>query len=140
MDTREEIHRKRMMRLQVGSLESGPELDRMLAEQVMGWRYIGVVQRTPGQGGPIDAFDDGRGGSGRWFTPSSDIACAWLLLEQMAGTHYDAHVGKAQASAAYNVPFYECELTDAGGLMRARAHADTAPLAISRCALMAVNR
>jgi hypothetical protein len=65
------------------NLPAGPALDRLIAEKVMGWAYDGIAPRTPGQGGPIDAFVDIHGRR-RWFSPSVYISHAWEVVENMA--------------------------------------------------------
>ena len=76
-----------MTREEILKLEPGPELDRLMAEKVMGWK------RTTEGAPPGCAYwkdDDGfvranetPGGSLNW-NPSTDIAAAWQVVEKLA--------------------------------------------------------
>jgi len=76
-----------MTREEILKLELGPELDRLVAEKVMGWK------RTTEGAPPGCAYwkdDDGfvranetPGGSLNW-NPSTDIAAAWEVVEKLA--------------------------------------------------------
>ena len=81
-----------MTREEILKLEPGPELDRLMAEKVMGWK------RTTKGAPPGCAYwkdDDGLvranetpGGSLDW-NPSTDIAAAWEVVKYMAQRQFD---------------------------------------------------
>ena len=64
-----------MTREEILKLEPGPELDRLMAERVMGWEYDLLRDAW---------FKDGEGGiwAENWH-PSTDIAAAWELIEAL---------------------------------------------------------
>lgn len=139
------------------AIPAGPELDRLIAEKVMGWKftlhkdgfewsYPGTRETYFGNGIPNLQTPHvirspvrlcGSDSSEDW-TPSTNIAHAWEVVEKMARTD-DVHVGKAVQSAGLNDPYYECDVTDGEGKNRARGIAATAPLAICRAALKAIG-
>ncbi len=96
---------------EIRALPAGPELDRLVAERVMGW--------------------EGRVG----FTPSRDIAFAWQVVDYLTQVRQwsDFHVEYSCGGSPNDPPgwlAYFPGATDATG--------ETAPLAICRAALLAI--
>lgn len=109
-------------------MEEGRDLDALVAEKVMGWKYYPASAGTMQPINPpywinpdrqsLDAIED--------WPPSysTDIDAAWEVVEKLAGTfrlEYEKYSD------------WDCEL----GL--GSAHAKTAPLAICLAALKAVG-
>lgn len=137
-----------MTREEILSLPAGRELDVLVAEKVMGWRC--TIGETSHKGRVIAwPFPDR---SGIEFEPSTDIAAAWLVVEHIRGwkplcrrdpCDYFAidspQVGNdyPDPPGAWCVGWHDY----AGGerISSVEAKADTAPLAICRAALLAVE-
>ena len=123
-------------------MEAGPELDRMVAEKVMCWK-LGESEWCHGpmtHGGSFMRFWLDRDGqyakhgatifSEKW-NPSSDISAAWQVVEKLIsdGWHFNISFKGHWVASIYN----ESEVRAFYG------HAETAPSAISRAALKAVE-
>lgn len=117
----------------IAEIPAGRELDAVVAEQVCGWTGVYWLDReTPvGSHKPAPAQ--------RVSNYSTDIAAAWLVVERMRlqGWHYsiDSH-GAVTGNTS-------CGFTRGTGVDQPMeafgAEADTAPLAICRAALLAVQ-
>jgi len=116
--------RRTMTRGEILRMEAGPELDRLVAEQIMGWSEgkhfkvgdFGVVKL----GEVIDIW-----------SPSSDIAAAWEVVKEL----YDRELG-IEMYGEKKFP-WEAEILIPGG-RPVSVQAETLPLAICRAALLAV--
>lgn len=124
-------------------LEAGPELDRLVAEKVMGWTFIDRK---------IPSWQDEHGDYrfiGQVFQPSIQIAHAWEVVEHMQSKGF---VPNVRGPGVYTVGdgYYKHDEWFVGlqsGAMEAaavyeqegEAHAPTAPLAICRAALAALG-
>jgi hypothetical protein len=127
-------------------LPAGRELDALVAEKVMGWKYR---QSSPD---PKKHFCREYGNDAGWWlkpsmTPgakhwacatcspppaySTDIAAAWEVTEKLAE---DFMLVYAVAHAGWRARFEHAE-----GWWKGEAYADTAPLAICRAALAALE-
>jgi hypothetical protein len=140
-------------------MPAGPELDRMVGERVMGWKLVSgfSADSINGWGASHDGIHFARifcgacgyDGIGEWFSPSTNIAHAWEVVERMrslgfvpivrgpgiytVGDGYYKHdqwFAGFQSGATESMPIYEKE---------GESHADTAALAICRAALAAVE-
>lgn len=128
-----------------GEVKAGPEMDRMVAEEVMGWE---IKRHYQPEGMIFHAREDDAifvNGEMRWWadawSPSTNIAHAWGVAEKLRLLVFPCKDGWAAA-----IPY------DADGEGPAHgehwiddslshyAEADTAPLAICRCALMAMEK
>ena len=118
--------------MRVDEMEAGRELNALVAEKVMGWGIIhhnnGAVYATiPGS---IEWYAihwaDGRDDD---WSPSTDIAVAWLVLERVAESWLPC--------VMHDAIQWVVEFDSITG--NHTAYADTAPLAICRAALMAVG-
>jgi hypothetical protein len=138
-----------MTEQEIDQMEAGPELDALVAEKVMGWPVIGPndpYSQYLDKGGVIynglaQKFPKFGVIPSNW-SPSTDIAAAWQVLEAMFQKAY---------SPNYDLPlvyrcaegFWNCEVLIPGGnglgtdpdSNVATGEADTAPLAICRAAL-----
>lgn len=124
-----------MTRDELLTMPAGRELDRLVAEKVMGQMWQG--------GSPIPNYD------GRWPWPppySTDIAAAWLVANKL-GERWFVDIGCLPGDCAGNPnPKWEARFWDAepcisggvghvSGLEEFKARGETAPLAICRAAL-----
>ena len=109
-------------------MKAGRELDALIAEKVMGWKvnYDNWTVAKPHFSKP-DTFWCVSLKAGDWaaFTPSTQIADAWLVVEKLIG-QYEFMVQAIDGERWIAVFFHEAE-------------ADTAPLAICLAALKAVE-
>jgi hypothetical protein len=117
----------------IETLDAGPELDAMVAEQVMKWtKFIGTG------GGTYWNDESGHfvGGDTRWPVPpySSDIAAAWEIVEDFGSSFVSLTHAYGEADGEIQDGWW-CEVIGPGYAMR--QFADTAPLAICRAALAA---
>lgn len=115
------------------ALEAGPEIDALVAERVMGWTF----GCTPDPEGDWASWNEPRPDDPTrqrevkcaGWSPSTDIAAAWEVVEKMRPTH----VGSLWTGIdeGHNACFgmYEYE--------ERWAKADSMPLAICRAALLA---
>ena len=67
-----------MTKEEILNMEPGPELDRLVAERVMGWRSLKEYILI-GEGGP---FVSGVYYDGKLWSPSIDIAAAWEVIRR----------------------------------------------------------
>jgi hypothetical protein len=106
-------------------LVAGRELDALVAERVMGW-----VQEEP-QPHPVNSFAIYFGGPPPY---STDIAAAWQVVERMREQEYSIALDSdTWLKHPYAVHFI------GGNSGCVSCTADTAPLAICRAALKAVE-
>lgn len=113
------------------ALPAGPELDRLIAEKVMGWEQDGL-------GYSIDGGKDYR----HPFEPSTNIAHAWEAVECLRKQSKPIIVwaGEVKYVAALldeNAHAFGDHYIDSR--LNGAFSASTAPLAICRAALMAVS-
>lgn len=124
---------------------AGRELDALVAERVMGWTLTTPVDPACdfAVGTKRDGTDArrnfGRGPDGKEVSfplYSTDIAAAWQVVEKLRADGYEVQVA---AEPDPRVSAYHCEiarLSDSGSTVE---FDDTAPLAICRAALAAVE-
>jgi Phage ABA sandwich domain len=126
--------------MDIDKLEAGPELDALVAREVMGWDAFGLDELWHIKGKrSTDVTEWGTPHACEGVTtnlmwrPSTDIASAWAVVEKMHErhcVHLDGGLG------------WGCKISDAGGLTQATwsvvANAETAPLSICIAALKAV--
>lgn len=126
--------------MKIADIPAGPDLDRLVAEKVMGWKW-----------GPTGADYSGWQGSkqypnGMWnrkndacrghWSPSTDIAHAWEVVEHMeqnGGLIANMYSQRGCWSVGIE-PLPESRYIEVF-----REVAETAPLAICRAALLAVG-
>lgn len=121
-------------------MPAGPEMDRLVAEKVMGWTardnrlsggYLFGWAKPDGSWGACAIS-----GSNAW-SPSTDIASAWAVVEKAMASNGCASVQSTgfewDRRFIARIQFGTCFTTDRSAL------ADTAPLAICRAALMALK-
>lgn len=113
----------------------GPDLDRAVAAEVMGWSYEPEFGLMNGE--RFVEVD------GTW-SPSSNIAHAWEVVEKLSAVDQDCRYGKMEIRSPALKPecghawmctfqaYLASDLDDYG-------HGETAPLAICRAALMRVR-
>lgn len=115
-------------------IPAGSELDRLIAEKVMGWK---IINNGPG------CFDCIRGrypktghimAVTRW-NPSSNIAHAWEVLDRLGSTHC-GFISRFQIDWRAGECF--CRITRHNKRRLYVGIADNIPLAICRAALLAV--
>lgn len=116
-----------MNTMNIDTMSAGREMDALVAKKVMGYVTLRV------QGGEVWSWGDGRWRLKTW-SPSTDIAAAWEVVARLntLGIHLWA-VGQEDALPGWQADF---------GRNWQSAHqawADTAPLAICRAALKAVE-
>jgi len=121
---------------------AGRELDALVAEKVMGW----TVCRDASCGGceaTVLLMEDGwrvrapldQGGWPLgWWTPSTDIAAAWEVVEKLRVLGFNVSVSCAHGMRTWDVRGWKADNTG-----RFIAHAETAPLAICLAALDALG-
>ena len=131
--------------LDIDSIPAGVELDKLIAEKVMGWRlgaphYVhgplmhgGSMQRA--WEGPGLPRADGSSPFSRGFKPSTDISAAWEIVEKLCGPPYFASVFLTKGPHGHLVEFDIYPDTE---LYQGTSDPGHAPLAISRAALKAV--
>ena len=117
--------------MKTAELVAGRELDAMIAERVMGWEpYSGGYYY--GKDGHLLACMAPNDSGAPHFSPSTDIAAAWLLVERAihSGLSFsiwaDGHIDGGNLHANW-------------GGYKNEAVASTAPLAICGAALAAVG-
>ena len=115
-----------MTRDEILKLEAGRELDALVAEQVMGFVDLGPLQLADLR--YQKPTTDGVVVLGRLPNYSTDIAAAWQVVEKISKLY---HVEIENFDGGYGVTLDDYSQTW-------EAHAPTAPLAISRAALLAV--
>lgn len=128
--------------MNIDELEAGPELDALVAEKVMGWKWNI-------RNGVCYAEHDTFNAPDCWpaFSPSTDIAAAWEVMEKLVSMDFDVDV--AMSSKVANDYSKRCYCHFQAGddnapwkenFKLAQAWALTAPLAICRAALKAVGK
>ena len=131
------------------SMKAGPELDKLVAEKVMGWV---LTQDGPGEGAWEDDYsaDYGRwmpsdspgAGPHAWETVpsySTNIAAAWEVVEKVSELS-DGHFTLMKFTTHYRAGFQTPVPYDSDDRFEHWSVADTAPLAICRAALAAVEK
>lgn len=112
-------------------MEAGPEMDRLVAEKVMGWFPVEDQALAYSQWHQAEKVGAGYSlpGHHNAFEPSTDIAHAWAVVERMRsfGHRSNEFVG-----------FCACLENDCGGAMT-DLMLNLAPLAICRAALKAIE-
>lgn len=110
------------------NLPAGPELDSLIAERVLGWEpYWGHQGEYIGAKRPVT-----NGWRREDFRPSTTWAGMGLVVEAMEARGYRFDLGSHPWHAAFLSPSFEWERDP-------REKADTAPLAICRAALTALE-
>ena len=113
---------------------AGRELDALVAEKVMGWKVDNEHPYTTYYDG-IDFMGSNCEDDQAYWSPSTDIAAAWQVVEKMRERGYDTCVSNGERPPP-NV--WEAEIyVYPGGLGGGCEKADTAPLAICLAALKA---
>jgi len=130
-----------MTREEILKLEPGSELDRLVAERVMGWQESSdfAIEKETGDLLKIDLSDSIFKGLWKW-SPSTDIAAAWEVVRKMLDSGWGCEIYSPNNPYALEnadkwfVVFAKSEQPDF------RARALFAPLAICRAALLAVMK
>lgn len=135
------------MTIDISTMPAGAEMDRLVAEKVMGW------SKTPEEGVYRDHDAELRRAFGiehihQPFHPSTNIAHALEALEAWrkqggpvrggCGREFSMGYAKEYDRKPFRYDPYWCELNDSGSSSGV-VSADTLPLAISRAALMCVG-
>lgn len=117
-------------------LPAGPELDAAIAEQVMGWtkskEFWGFHR---GYGRPSLPIWEPKCRCEDW-TPSTDIAAAWAVVERVNALGFTVKVMRENCAGVR----YDCTTDTPLGDLCVNVTADTAPLAICRAALAHVAK
>lgn len=112
---------------EIRNMPAGREMDALVAEK------LGIKPTEVGYWlGPIERWPNGK----EHFWPSSDIGDAWLVVEKMESEWFWFTLGNIVPGSDTIV--YEAKFDGEHG-ESAYACEDTAPLAICRAALLAVN-
>lgn len=131
------------------TLNAGRAMDALVAEKVMGWTRWEWERGD--WDGPADAtifaqherslavYANGEEEPSFWFAPSTDIAAAWQVVERMrdlgwpwGGARWRVSEWTSPRKAEFSAQFEKLNVT-------VGADAETAPLAICRAALAAVE-
>lgn len=136
-----------MESLDIDSLEAGPELDRLVAERVMGWNLVDLTWYC--NGNPTlyhNYYPDPDCGELPW-NPSENISAAWKVAEEIIGLKKPIRKfevvylpGEGWGARIYE-PHWNNPLApgnDTALEIQVRKQ-DTAPLAIVRAALKAME-
>ncbi len=131
-----DIYWKIVSRDKIAAMEAGPDLDRMVAERVMGWHIAPWEDETDGGlewkdalGHYMAPYSSGQNPKWRW-SPSTDIAAAWRVVEHITRVPRTVVEARQAANTAFAIWWDHANLW---------AHtASEAALAISRAALQAV--
>lgn len=118
-------------------MPAGPEMDRLVAEKVMGWA---IKRHYQPEGMIFHAREDDAifvDGKMKWWanawSPSTNIAHAWGVVEKMRQLSWKAfQLSSHDEGQRWGAIFMS-------GGMEARKVADTAPLAICRASLIAME-
>lgn len=127
-----------MKREEILNMPAGREMDALIAEKVMGWKLV----QNQGEGGGLYWVGHGGvfGDMHKNQTPefSEDILDAWRVIEKMHENKYQYTLrGHFMGVEQHIATFDHQDWADANPLYS--AHGATAPLAICRAALLAVN-
>jgi len=111
------------------NMEAGPELDRLIAEKVMGWKFVpDAIYCAIRQ--PCFVEESGYKRLPCDFRPSEDISAAFHAAEEMRKRKLFLALGNDEGG--YCAVFSE-------KMRPFQAFAETAPLAICRAALLAIG-
>jgi len=130
-----------MTREEILKLEPGSELDRLVAEKVMGWKqgpdfwvsYEGIIHLSAGEVSPGHIVYR----EAPW-SPSSDIAEAWSVVEKLVNLGWLVNLlSPWKGNATQHWTCY-AERQGKSGWEKLKAAGDSAPLTICRAALLAV--
>jgi hypothetical protein len=123
-------------------LPAGPELDKLIADKVIGKQAIIVDGqcRMLWIEGQLDRPHFFHKYSNPW-APSTEIADAWIVVEMLWNNFWPVGSGgpRLQATIYLQRSEWVCDICDEGLFLRVSARAETAPLAICRAALKAVT-
>lgn len=114
--------------MKVQDMPAGPEMDRLVAEKVMGWKVSHLGR------GRCETVNNSGVTYIRYWVPSSEISSAWEVVE-----HMNRKTGGFMVEDWGDKFFAGFGPADPAGVRRKVATADTAPLAICRAALIAVG-
>jgi hypothetical protein len=117
-------------------LPAGRELDALIAEKVMGWRFMhdGLGNMRWYQDTvAIDGYGPNHWGGYRDFSPSTDIAAAWEIVKKMRARGIPLRLVLVCAPGD---PEWWYASFEANGW---QVESNTAPLAICRAALRAAG-
>jgi hypothetical protein len=117
-------------------MEAGPELDRIVAEKVMGWKLLpGPTPKSSLWALPGDRI------MGVEWSPSTNIEAAWMIIDHFAARPQPNDHLPIELKMI-DVDLWECAIWADGGesaLVGYTAKAPTAPHAICLAALRAVG-
>ncbi len=116
-------------------MPAGYDIDRLVAEKVMGWRTEETSATGDGDCRVLQVYPNGKW-RGSSFVPSRYIAHAWEVVEKMPPTRGPRADSFAimRTGEGWTAGYHDGESFD-----NDCASADTAPLAICRAALKAVQ-
>lgn len=114
--------------MNIDDMPAGPEMDRLVAERVMGWE-----PKPPRWNGWWYYEDHRPDEDSKCFQPSTNIAHAWEVVDRMKIRGDDVCLDFYRSHDQWQVS------TNAPKGRGSCASADTAPLAICRAALKAVS-
>lgn len=134
-------------------MEAGRELDALIAEKVMGWKRMSYMEAEPGCKYPsperitgywhsldlkeqrrAEDCDDYYSPEDAW-SPSTDIASAWEVVEKMGRHEISIHMRSDSNTDCVTKRYYLMDYTCRALL----AEAETAPHAICLAALKAIE-
>ena len=110
----------------VDTMPAGREMDALVAERVMGWYRVGAMWCKGANSFAAQAEEVA--GCPKIWTPSTDIAAAWEVVEKLREKAWVSVTSGKTGNPCY------CEVDVVGGEIW-HVTADTAPLAICRAAL-----
>ena len=110
--------------MNVCDMPAGPEMDLLIATKVMGWGDC--VEHHPMGWILVGPYHVGM------WSPSTEIQKAWEVVKKMNGNGYIVRINSGPDSAM-------CRIIDSNGDGIASNFCETAPLAICRAALLAVQ-
>jgi hypothetical protein len=131
-----------MTRDEIMKLEAGEEIDRLVAEKIMGWH---LVKRTQGRdewrsnlddryqhlASRYDGYEDAEDFHTICWHPSESILWAWEVVEQMQEKAFYVCI------STHFISGFDCVMQKSG--IDIRASAETSSLAICRAALLALT-
>ncbi|RLG44476.1 MAG: hypothetical protein DRN81_04505 [Thermoproteota archaeon] len=130
-----------MTRDEILRLEPGPELDRLMAEEVMGWEEGEDFDCS--KEGPLIYYPSRNRVLGRKWSPSTDIAAAWEVIRKMLDSGWGCEIySPNNPYALENADKWFVVFAKSGPIvmqLNFSAKAPSAPLAICRAALLAVK-